>query len=215
MLESGISPPPALGAVPLPMSGISPLPTGATALRPAASISPLPTAGMAPLPTAGICPLPTEGAAPLPTPGGTTPLPMPVSEGPFPSCCDVPLPRGGAESAVVEPSAQPACEGAPPLTGRPLPMPATSGWDPLPSPRPATVRKEQRHACVTGSSLALNTPVPCYHEILCTSYQDHVTKEEVCPEIQQVSGPHKDLLTIVKRRKTEVVWTCLPFTRSG
>ena len=31
--------------------------------------------------------------------------------------------------------------------------------------------------------------------------QDHVTKEEVCAKIQRAIGPHKDLLTIVRRRK--------------
>ena len=35
----------------------------------------------------------------------------------------------------------------------------------------------------------------CYGKILCILY------EEVCVRIQQTIGPHKDLLTIVKRRK--------------
>ena len=35
-------------------------------------------------------------------------------------------------------------------------------------------------------------------KILCISYKDHVTNEEVCAKIQQAIGPHKDLLTIVK-----------------
>ena len=35
------------------------------------------------------------------------------------------------------------------------------------------------------------------------SYKDHVTNEEVRAEIQQAIGPHKDLLTIVKRRKLQ------------
>ena len=39
--------------------------------------------------------------------------------------------------------------------------------------------------------------------ILCISYKDHVTNEEVRAEIQQVIGPHEDLLTIVKRRKLQ------------
>ena len=34
--------------------------------------------------------------------------------------------------------------------------------------------------------------------ILC---KDHVTKEEVLAKIQQAIGPHKDPLTIIKRRK--------------
>ena len=40
----------------------------------------------------------------------------------------------------------------------------------------------------------------CYRKILHISYKDHVTNEEVCAKIQQAIGPHKDLLTIVKRR---------------
>ena len=39
----------------------------------------------------------------------------------------------------------------------------------------------------------------CYHKILCISYKDHVTNDKVCAKIQQASGPHKDLLTMVKR----------------
>ena len=55
----------------------------------------------------------------------------------------------------------------------------------------------------------------CYCKILHISYKDHVTNEEVRAKIQQAIGPHEDLLTIVKRRKTAVVWSCLPFIRSG
>ena len=36
-----------------------------------------------------------------------------------------------------------------------------------------------------------------------SSYKDHVTKEEVRAKIQQAIGSHKDLLTIVKRRKLQ------------
>ena len=43
----------------------------------------------------------------------------------------------------------------------------------------------------------------CYRKILCISYKDHVTNEEVRPKIQQAIGPHEDLLTIVKRRKLQ------------
>ena len=42
----------------------------------------------------------------------------------------------------------------------------------------------------------------CYCKILCISYKDHVTNEEVHVKIQQATGPHKDL-TIVKRRKLQ------------
>ena len=47
------------------------------------------------------------------------------------------------------------------------------------------------------------------------SYKDHVTNEKVCAKIQQAIGPHEFLLTIVKRRKLTVVWSCLPFIGSG
>ena len=43
----------------------------------------------------------------------------------------------------------------------------------------------------------------CYHKILHISYKDHVTNEEVRAKIQQAIGLHKDLLTIVKRRKLQ------------
>ena len=43
----------------------------------------------------------------------------------------------------------------------------------------------------------------CYRKILCISYKDHVTNEEVCTMIQHAIGPHEDLLTIVKRRKLQ------------
>ena len=39
----------------------------------------------------------------------------------------------------------------------------------------------------------------CYRKIVCISYEDHVTNEEVCAKIQQAIRPHEDLLTIVKR----------------
>ena len=42
-----------------------------------------------------------------------------------------------------------------------------------------------------------------YRKILHISYKDHVTNEEVRAKIQQAIGPHKDLLTIVKRRKLQ------------
>ena len=43
----------------------------------------------------------------------------------------------------------------------------------------------------------------CYCKILCISYKDHVTNEEVRAKIQQTIGPHKDLLTIIKRCKLQ------------
>ena len=41
----------------------------------------------------------------------------------------------------------------------------------------------------------------CYHKILRISCKDHVTSDKVRAKIQQAICPHKDLLTIVKRRK--------------
>ena len=43
----------------------------------------------------------------------------------------------------------------------------------------------------------------CYRKILCISYKDHVTNEEVRAKTQQAIGPHKDLLTIVRRHKLQ------------
>ena len=40
----------------------------------------------------------------------------------------------------------------------------------------------------------------CYRKILCISYKDHVTNEEVSAKIQQAIGSHEDLVTIVKRQ---------------
>ena len=41
----------------------------------------------------------------------------------------------------------------------------------------------------------------CHCKILCISYKDHVTNEEVRAKIQQAIGPLEDLLTIIKRCK--------------
>ena len=43
----------------------------------------------------------------------------------------------------------------------------------------------------------------CSRKILRISYKDDVTNEEVRAKIQQATGPHEDLLTIVKRRKLQ------------
>ena len=53
----------------------------------------------------------------------------------------------------------------------------------------------------------------CYRKIPRISYKDHVTNEEVRAKIQQAIGPHKDLLTIVKRRKLQ--WYCHVYRSSG
>ena len=43
----------------------------------------------------------------------------------------------------------------------------------------------------------------CYRTILCISYKDHVTKDEVRAKIQQAVGLHEDLLTTVERRRLQ------------
>ena len=45
--------------------------------------------------------------------------------------------------------------------------------------------------------------IRCYRKILHISYKDHFTNEEVHAKIQQATGPRKDLLTMVKRRKLQ------------
>ena len=54
----------------------------------------------------------------------------------------------------------------------------------------------------------------CYRKILRISYKDHVTNEEVRAKIQHAIGSYEDL-TIVKETQTAVVWSGLPFIRSG
>ena len=41
----------------------------------------------------------------------------------------------------------------------------------------------------------------CYRRLLNISYKDHVTNEEVRNKIQNATGVHDDLLTMVKKRK--------------
>ena len=43
----------------------------------------------------------------------------------------------------------------------------------------------------------------CYRKILRILYKDHAINEEVRAKIRQAIEPHKDLLTIVKRRKLQ------------
>ena len=47
------------------------------------------------------------------------------------------------------------------------------------------------------------------------SYKDHVTNEEVRAKIQQATGPHEGLLTIVKRCTLQWYGYVSPFIRSG
>ena len=55
----------------------------------------------------------------------------------------------------------------------------------------------------------------CYRKILRISKIDHVTNEKVRAKIQQAIEPHEDLLTIVKRRKLNWLWTRLMFIMCG
>ena len=43
----------------------------------------------------------------------------------------------------------------------------------------------------------------CYRKIPHISYKDHITDEKIRAKIQQATGLHEDLLTIVKRRKLQ------------
>ena len=43
----------------------------------------------------------------------------------------------------------------------------------------------------------------CYCKILHISYRDHATNEDVRAKIHEAIGPHKDLLTIINRRKLQ------------
>ena len=52
-----------------------------------------------------------------------------------------------------------------------------------------------------------------YHKILHISYKDHVTSKEVRAKIQQAVGPHRP--DGRKETQAAVVWSCLPFIRSG
>ena len=47
------------------------------------------------------------------------------------------------------------------------------------------------------------TEMRCYRKMLHISYTHPVTNEEVRAKLQQAIGPHKDLVTIVKRRKLQ------------
>ena len=57
--------------------------------------------------------------------------------------------------------------------------------------------------------------IRCNRNILRISYKDHVTNEEVRTTIQQAIGPYEDPPDHRKETQTAVVWSCLPFIRSG
>ena len=46
----------------------------------------------------------------------------------------------------------------------------------------------------------------CYRRLLNSSYKDHVTNEEVRNKIQNATGVHDDLLTMVEKMKLRYVW---------
>ncbi|GFO03365.1 endonuclease-reverse transcriptase [Plakobranchus ocellatus] len=52
----------------------------------------------------------------------------------------------------------------------------------------------------------------CFRRLLGISYKDHTTNEGVRSRIRQAIGNHDDVLTIVKNRKLEMVWTCHTIT---
>ena len=47
----------------------------------------------------------------------------------------------------------------------------------------------------------------CYRRLLNISYKDHVTNKDVCNRIQNKTGVHDDLLTMVKKRKLKILKT--------
>ena len=47
------------------------------------------------------------------------------------------------------------------------------------------------------------TEMRCYCKILGITYKDYVANKEVLAKIQQAIGPHKDLLTMIKRHKLQ------------
>ena len=55
----------------------------------------------------------------------------------------------------------------------------------------------------------------CHRKTPRISYKNHVNNEEVRAKIQQATGPHKILLTIIKKTQTAVVWSYLPFIWFG
>ena len=45
--------------------------------------------------------------------------------------------------------------------------------------------------------------IRCYRKILCISFKDHVTDEEVLAKIQQAIRSHEDPLTLIKKLKLQ------------
>ena len=55
----------------------------------------------------------------------------------------------------------------------------------------------------------------CYRRLLNISYKDHVTNKEVRNRIQNAIGVHDDLLTMVKKTETQMVWPHLKILWHG
>ena len=55
----------------------------------------------------------------------------------------------------------------------------------------------------------------CYRRLLNISYKDHVTNEEVRNRIQNAISVYDDLLTMVKKMQTQMVWPHLKILGSG
>ena len=55
----------------------------------------------------------------------------------------------------------------------------------------------------------------CYRRLLNISYKDHLTNEEVRNRIKNATGVHEDLLTMVKKRLTQMVWPHLKILWHG
>ena len=68
---------------------------------------------------------------------------------------------------------------------------------------------------LTAELQRIQMEMRCYRKVLRISYKDHVTNEEVRAKIQQAIGPHEDPPDHRKETQIAVVWSCLPFIRSG
>ena len=69
----------------------------------------------------------------------------------------------------------------------------------------------------TCESWTLTTEIEmrCYRRLLNISYKDHVTNEEVRNRIQNATGVHDDLLIMIKKRETQMVWPHLKILWHG
>ena len=87
------------------------------------------------------------------------------------------------------------------MTGVFLSVPRYDWYAPLSQPSSCML---VNHGPSQQSSKVEHKPcMRCCRKIQSISYKDHVANEEVRAKIQQATGPHEDLLTIVKRRKQQ------------